>query len=248
MSSTSMPGSASKAWSSTDEARMTERSLSDGETAWLKRAEVLALAAALVLGIGVGALAPSTLTTVVVPLLLIGCVGLAWGMVQGQRLEHSAPTMSRWLVREFSALASVPSPLRHLLPRRCRSSSPAASPWPGPWCRSSASKCSAPARRHFGSGRPIRPVGVPLPSPAQSSSGSRSISRRPRLGRRIWTSQISCAARHSILTVPLQPQSATGGCISSARPNATACSPRIPSSICRHGCGRKHQRHGNDAK
>lgn len=66
---------------------MTERSLSDGEKAWLKRSEVLALAAALVLGIGIGALAPSTLITVVVPLLLIGCVGLAWGMVQGQRLE-----------------------------------------------------------------------------------------------------------------------------------------------------------------
>lgn len=66
---------------------MTQRSLSDAETAWLKRSEVLALAAALVLGIGIGALAPSTLITVVVPLLLIGCVGLAWGMVQGQRLK-----------------------------------------------------------------------------------------------------------------------------------------------------------------
>jgi hypothetical protein len=82
-----MPDSISKAWSFTDEARMTERILSDGEKAWLRRAEFLALASALVLGIGIGALAPSALVTVVVPLLLIGCVGLAWGMVQGQRLE-----------------------------------------------------------------------------------------------------------------------------------------------------------------
>jgi hypothetical protein len=82
-----MPDSISKAWSSTDEARMMQRILSDAETAGAKRAQVLALAAALVLGIGISALAPSALITVVVPLLLIACVGLAWGIVQGQRLE-----------------------------------------------------------------------------------------------------------------------------------------------------------------
>jgi hypothetical protein len=66
---------------------MSERALSDVQKAWLKRAELLALIAALVLGIGMGALAASALSTVAVPVLLVGCFALAWGMVQKQRVE-----------------------------------------------------------------------------------------------------------------------------------------------------------------
>jgi hypothetical protein len=64
-----------------------EKTLSDVKKAWLKRAEFLVLIAALVLGIGMGALGASALRTAVIPILLVGCFTLAWGMVQKQRIE-----------------------------------------------------------------------------------------------------------------------------------------------------------------
>ncbi|MBX9591251.1 MAG: hypothetical protein K2X43_18335 [Hyphomonadaceae bacterium] len=66
---------------------MSERVLSDVQNAWLRRAEFLALIAVLVLGIGMGALAASALSTVAVPILLVGCFTVAWAMVQKQRVE-----------------------------------------------------------------------------------------------------------------------------------------------------------------
>ena len=66
---------------------MSERVLSDVQKTWLKRAELLALIAALTLGIGMGALAASALSTVAVPILLVGCFAVAWAMVQKQRVE-----------------------------------------------------------------------------------------------------------------------------------------------------------------
>ena len=52
-----------------------------------KRGEWLALAAALMLGTGFGALASAALGRIGVGALLVGCVTLVWALVERQRLE-----------------------------------------------------------------------------------------------------------------------------------------------------------------
>ena len=63
----------------------------DRVATWRKRSEWLPLAAALMLGIGFGALASSALGRLAVAALLIGCVTLVWALVQKQRLEIERP-------------------------------------------------------------------------------------------------------------------------------------------------------------
>ena len=67
---------------------------SDRGTTWRKRGEWLALAAALMLGIGFGAVASSALGRLGVAALLVGCVTLVWALVEKQRLEIERPVRS----------------------------------------------------------------------------------------------------------------------------------------------------------
>ena len=54
----------------------------------LKQADLLCGVGALVLGIGIGALAAPALGWVAVPLFLIGCISHGWGMIQKHRIEQ----------------------------------------------------------------------------------------------------------------------------------------------------------------
>ena len=54
----------------------------------LKQAELLLAVGALVLGIGIGALAAPALGWLAVPMFLIGCVSHGWGMIQKLRIEQ----------------------------------------------------------------------------------------------------------------------------------------------------------------
>ncbi len=54
----------------------------------LKQADLLCGVGALVLGIGIGAIAAPALGWLAVPLFLVGCVSHGWGMIQKQRIEQ----------------------------------------------------------------------------------------------------------------------------------------------------------------
>ncbi|MEQ1613789.1 MAG: hypothetical protein ABL904_13630 [Hyphomicrobiaceae bacterium] len=54
----------------------------------LKQAELLSAVGALVLGIGIGALAAPVLGWLAVPIFLIGCISHGWGMIQKHRIEQ----------------------------------------------------------------------------------------------------------------------------------------------------------------
>src|SRR5581483_8440644 len=83
---------------------MAKGSSSDAGTAWRKRGDWLAVAAALVLGIGGGALASAAIGSAAVVALLVGCFTLAWAAVQKQRLEiESRAQPAAWEIALFWA-------------------------------------------------------------------------------------------------------------------------------------------------
>lgn len=60
----------------------------------LKQAELLSAVGALVLGIGIGALAAPALGWLAVPIFLTGCISHGWAMIQKHRIEqlgHDTP-------------------------------------------------------------------------------------------------------------------------------------------------------------
>ncbi len=63
----------------------------------LKQADLLSGVGALVLGIGIGALAAPALGWLAVPLFLVGCISHGWGMIQKHRIEQlNQSTSAAW--------------------------------------------------------------------------------------------------------------------------------------------------------
>jgi hypothetical protein len=62
----------------------------------LRLAELTSGVGAVVLGVGLGALAADRLGRFGLPLLLIGAVAHAWGMFDKNRIEHQADALDAW--------------------------------------------------------------------------------------------------------------------------------------------------------
>ena len=75
---------------------MSDNVFTRGQLAQLKHAEFLSTVGALVLGVGIGVIAASTLSTVAFPLLLVGIVSHGWGMLQKHRLQTLGEGVAAW--------------------------------------------------------------------------------------------------------------------------------------------------------
>lgn len=63
----------------------------------LKQVDLLGAVGALVLGMGIGALAAPALGWLALPLFLIGCLSHGWGMIQKHRIEQlEASASAAW--------------------------------------------------------------------------------------------------------------------------------------------------------
>lgn len=72
---------------------MTSRASSEAER---KKAELLGGVGAVVLGVGLGALAGSALQSYALVILIIGCVMHGWGMFAKHRIEQSTEPGAIW--------------------------------------------------------------------------------------------------------------------------------------------------------